>query len=88
MKKLDGKIALITGATSGIGKASALQLAEQGANVIISARRVNLLEKLEEEIKSKYSVKTYALKLDVKNNKEVEWAINSLPDDWKNIDIL
>ncbi len=88
MKKLKGKIALITGATSGIGKACAIQLAEQGANVIISARRVNLLEKLEEEIKSKYSVKTYAVKLDVKNNKEVEWAINSLPDEWKNIDIL
>ena len=66
MKKLDGKIAFITGATSGIGKASATALAEQGANLIITARRSNLLEKLEEEIKSKYGVKIFAIKLDVK----------------------
>lgn len=88
MKKLEGKIAFITGASSGIGKACAFSLAEKGANLIISARRTNLLEKIEEEIKSKYKVNIFALKIDVKNKKEVEWAINSLPDEWKNIDIL
>ena len=88
MRKLEGKIAFITGATSGIGEASAKALAEQGANLIITARRSNILEKLESEIKSKYDVKVFALKLDVKNKQEVEWAVNSLPDEWKNIDIL
>lgn len=88
MKKLEGKIAFITGATSGIGEASAYSLAEQGANLIITARRSNILEKLESEIKSKYGVKVFAIKLDVKNRKEVEWAVNSLPDEWKKIDIL
>lgn len=88
MRKLEGKIAFITGATSGIGEASAKALAEQGANLIITARRSNLLEKLESEIKSKYGVKVFAIKLDVKNKQEVEWAVNSLPDEWKNIDIL
>lgn len=88
MKKLEGKIAFITGATSGIGEASAYALAEQGSNLIITARRSNILEKLEAEIKSKYGVKVFAIKLDVKNKQEVEWAINSLPDEWRNIDIL
>lgn len=88
MKKLEGKIAFITGASSGIGRACAFGLAKEGANLIISARRTNIIEKLEEEIKTKYDVNVFALKMDVKNRKEVEWAINSLPDDWKNIDIL
>ena len=88
MKKLEGKIVFITGATSGIGEASAKALAGQGANLIITARRSNILEKLEIEIKSKYGVKVFAIKLDVKNKQEVEWAVNSLPDEWKNIDIL
>ena len=88
MKKLEGRIAFITGASSGIGEASAYGLAEQGANLIITARRNNILEKLEAEIKSKYGVKVFAIKLDVKNKQDVEWAVNSLPDEWKNIDIL
>ena len=88
MKKLEGKIVFITGATSGIGEASAYALAEQGANLIITARRSNILEKLETAIKTKYGVKVFTIKLDVKNKQEVEWAINSLPDEWKNIDIL
>lgn len=88
MKKLEGKIVFITGASSGIGKACAEAFAEQGANLIISARRSNIIEKIEEEIKSKYHVKVYAFKLDVKNQQEVEWAVNSLPDEWRNIDIL
>ncbi len=88
MKKLEGKIVFITGATSGIGEASAYALAEQGANLIITARRSNILEKLKTAIKTKYGVKVFIIKLDVKNKQEVEWAINSLPDEWKNIDIL
>ena len=78
----------ITGATSGIGKECAIKFAEQGADIIISARRVNLLEKLANELRDKYLVKSYSIKLDVKNRNDVEWAINSLPDEWKNIDIL
>lgn len=88
MNKLNNKIAFITGASSGIGKACAISLAEQGANLIISARRSNIIEKLEEEIREKFNVKVFGLKLDVKNRQEVEWAIDSLPEEWKNIDIL
>jgi len=88
MNRLKGKIAFITGASSGIGKACAFSLAEQGVNLIISARRVNVIEKISEEIKEKFSVKVYSIKLNVKDRKDVEWAVNSLPEEWKNIDIL
>ncbi len=88
MKKLESKIAFITGASSGIGKACAFSLAEQGANLIISARRINLIEQMKEEIQSKFNVKVFTLKLDVKNKKEVNELINSLPEEWKSIDIL
>lgn len=88
MNQLQNKIALITGATSGIGRACAFSLAEQGTNLIICARRINIIEKLEKELREKFNIKVFGLKLDVKNRKEVEWAINSLPDEWKNIDIL
>lgn len=88
MRKLNDKIVFITGATSGIGKACAYKFAECGSKLIITARRINLLEKLSSDLKEKFDAKVYVLKLDVKDRKEVEWVINSLPDDWKKIDIL
>ena len=50
MQIVPGQVALITGASSGIGRACAFGLAKEGANLIISARRTNIIEKLEEEI--------------------------------------
>lgn len=88
MNSIKNKIAFITGATSGIGRACAFSLAEQGTNLIISARRSKIIEKLEKELREKYNIKVFGAKLDVKNREEVEWVINSLPDEWKNIDIL
>jgi NADP-dependent 3-hydroxy acid dehydrogenase YdfG len=88
MNQLNGKIAFITGASSGIGRACAKSFAENGCNLIISSRRVKLIEKLSEELKETYKVNVYVQKIDVKNNQEVEWVINSLPDEWKEIDIL
>ncbi len=74
MKKLKGKIAFITGASSGIGKACAFALASEGANLILSARRAKVVEKIAEEIRKTYKVDVFAFKLDVKNRKEVEWT--------------
>ncbi|MDR1090494.1 MAG: SDR family NAD(P)-dependent oxidoreductase [Prevotella sp.] len=82
------KIALITGATSGLGKAIALRLAKDGYNVIITGRRKDRLEELEKEIEIKYEVKVFSLCFDVRVYDEVEKAINSLPEEWKNIDVL
>lgn len=80
------KIALITGATSGIGKAAAIKLAEDGYNLILCGRRAEKLEELKILLAKK--VKTHSLTFDVRDRKEVELQINSLPGEWKNIDIL
>jgi len=82
------KIALITGASSGIGRATAIALSENNFNVIITGRRKELLEDLEKEIKTKSSNKIYILDFDVRNKEEVSEAIDSLPTEWKNIDVL
>lgn len=49
---LEGKVAIITGAGTGIGRSIALQFAEAGADVVIASRRLSILEKVAEEIRS------------------------------------
>jgi len=88
MESLKEKIVFITGASSGIGKATAYAFAKNGANVIITARRKNLIDDIAEDIKSKYGVKVLSLQLDVRDKNQVLQVVNSLPNDWKNIDIL
>lgn len=82
------KIALITGATSGIGRATANTLAQNNYDVIITGRRKDLLEDLEKEIKSNANTKVYILNFDVRNKEEVDQAIDSLPQEWKDIEVL
>lgn len=82
------RIALITGATSGIGRATAKILSQNNFDVIITGRRKELLDDLEKEIKSDSSSKIYILNFDVRNKEEVDNAIDSLPEEWKNIDVL
>jgi len=88
MASLKEKIVFITGVTSGIGKATAYAFAREGASLIISARRLELLKEIAEDIKKKFDVKIHFFQLDVTNRAEVESTINSLPVEWKNIDIL
>lgn len=80
------KTILITGATSGIGKATAELLAKQGNRIIICGRRSEVLESVKAEL-SRFT-EIFSLKFDVRNLEEVETAINSLPDNWKDIDVL
>jgi NADP-dependent 3-hydroxy acid dehydrogenase YdfG len=82
------RIALITGATSGIGRATAVTMAQNNFDIIITGRRKELLEDLAKEIKSKSSGKVHILHFDVRNKEEVDKAIDSLPQDWQNIDVL
>lgn len=78
------KIALVTGASSGIGEATAHKLADAGWNLILAARRLERLQKLAAGLKCE----SHLIKLDVRNRKEVEQAIVALPARWKNIDLL
>ncbi len=85
---LTGKIALVTGATSGIGKATALALAKEGCHVILAGRRVERLEQVGDEIKRRVKRDWLALPLDVRDRRAVDEAIARLPEYWQNIDIL
>lgn len=80
------KTALITGATSGIGKSTAELLANQGFKLIICGRRTEVLEELKAELSQLTEV--YTLSFDQRIFSEVEKAILSLPESFKNIDIL
>lgn len=80
------RIALITGASSGIGKATAEAFAAIGIDLILCGRRQERLEELAIQLGQK--VKTTFLVFDVRSYKEVTEAIQSLPEAWKNIDIL
>ena len=80
------KTIYITGATSGIGKATAEIFAKQGHRLIICGRRKEVLDNLQIQLSNFTDV--YSLVFDVRNQQEVQNAINSLPEEWKNIDVL
>lgn len=82
------KIALITGASAGFGKATAEILASNGWNLIICGRRKVRLDVLERQLKEKYKVDVLSLSFDIRNNEEVKKAIATLTDQWKEIDLL
>ncbi len=81
------KIILVTGATSGFGRAIAVKFAKNGYNVIITGRRKGRLDELVKELED-YKVKVLPLNFDVRNRNAVEAAFSSLTDEWKKIDIL
>ena len=82
------KIILITGATSGFGKAIALKFAQDGDDLVITGRRKERLELVAGEIREQLGVKVLSLSFDVRKLEECEKAIQSLPEEWKKIDIL
>jgi len=82
------RIALITGATSGIGRATALLLARNNFNVIITGRRDNLLKEVKNKIEAETSAEVLSLCFDIRIYREVTKALESIPDQWKKIDVL
>lgn len=82
------KIVLVTGATSGIGKAIAIELAANGYDIIITGRRADRLMKLEQEIKSVSKVRVLSMHFDVRDLSAVEAAFKKLPAEWNHISIL
>jgi len=81
-------IALITGATSGIGKLTAVEFAKHGYNLIITGRRQERLTDLKTSLINQFSIKVLDLCFDVRDSKQVEVVLSNLPVDFKNIDVL
>ncbi len=77
------KTAIVTGATSGIGRATALMLARLGYNVAITGRRLNLLRELCNEIEKTSGVETYILNFNVSDKNDVFDSYDMIPDSWK-----
>ena len=88
MNRLKGKLALITGASSGIGKAIATKYAEQGVNLIITSRREEVLLEIKGDLEDKYGVEVHPLVQDVSCADNVNKGIANLPENLKKIDIL
>ena len=88
MKRLDGAIVLITGASSGIGAACAQAFAAEGPRLLLAARRIDRLEAQKPGLLAAGAADVHTLALDVQNFAQVEERINGLPDAWKQIDIL
>ena len=82
------KTVFITGATSGFGEATAKLFAQNGHNIIITGRRNERLIALQKGIESSYGTQVLPFCFDVRDEQAVKEAIASLPEWWKNIDIL
>lgn len=81
-------IAIVTGATSGFGKAIAEKFASAKYNVIITGRRKELLQQVSEHISKTYSVKVLPLHFDVRDKKAVNENLGNLPNEWRAVDVL
>jgi NADP-dependent 3-hydroxy acid dehydrogenase YdfG len=86
--ELKGRWALVTGATSGFGLATAHAIAAEGGNVAITGRREDRLRATAEEIRSKHKVETLALRFDVRDLAQVQAALTGAPGLLAKLDIL
>jgi 3-hydroxy acid dehydrogenase/malonic semialdehyde reductase len=85
---LKNKIVLITGASSGIGAASARQFARHGAKLLLCARRLDKLDELAHQLQSEFNTDVFTFPLDVRHDVNVNDALQSLPENWQQIDVL
>lgn len=83
-----GKTVLITGASAGIGEATAIAMAEAGARLILTARRKERLDALAADLKKQFKTETFIAALDVRDGEAVQSLIAKLPAEWSAIDIL
>ena len=86
--ELEGKVAIVTGASEGIGQACALRLSEEGAKVTICARRAGILEQAVEDIRSRTGGGVLAVSGDVCRNDDVERVVSTTVERFGGIDIL
>jgi 3-hydroxy acid dehydrogenase/malonic semialdehyde reductase len=88
MASLQGKTVLITGASSGIGRSTAIAFAREGARLLVCARRLEPLEELRQTLTLEGAPAVHVFQLDVQKRAEVDAAIAGLPSGWREIDIL
>ena len=88
MRSLQGKIVLITGASSGFGRATAFAFAAEGARLLLCARRLERLVELEASLIAAGAQAISSIRLDVRDRAAVSAAIAALPADWAAIDVL
>lgn len=88
MVNLKGQCVFVTGASSGIGAATARAFAREGARLILAARRLERLTEIAAELKKAYGTESSCFALDVGQHKSVEAELEKLPEAWKAIDIL
>jgi 3-hydroxy acid dehydrogenase/malonic semialdehyde reductase len=87
-RSLEGRTALVTGASSGIGDATARLLAREGARLLLAARRFDRLERLAAELASAHGVETYPVALDTTDRAATLGLLDALPPEWRAVDIL
>ena len=85
---LDGKIVFITGASAGIGAATALAFAAEGAHLLLAARRAGKLAEVASMALERGAPAVHSIDLDVRDRRAVQNAIDTLPPDWAEIDVL
>lgn len=86
--ELKENVALITGASAGIGEACARMFAAQGARLVLVARRINRLEKISDTLTERYGVRCYPIELDVGDRVAVFSRLGELPDEFREVTIL
>jgi NADP-dependent 3-hydroxy acid dehydrogenase YdfG len=86
--RLNGKIAFITGASGGIGAATAFAFAQEGARLLLAARRISKLSEVASRALELGAPSVHSFELDVRSRSAVERAVNGLPAEWAEIDIL
>jgi NADP-dependent 3-hydroxy acid dehydrogenase YdfG len=82
------KIALITGASAGIGAACAHTFAREGYNLILTGRRIKRLEDLAQHLNNKYNIEVAVSSFDIRSREQVINNLEGLPAEWKKVDVL
>ena len=85
---LQGKLVLITGASSGIGAATAKEFARQGSRLLLCARRLEKLRDMEAELRGAGAADVLSFELDVQMSEQVARVLGDLPDAWRDVEVL